>query len=89
MPLWLDMVRTPMAAPETPRLRRMRRTSQALCLSLAVAVFFAGAISRAAGRVGPCLITTLLIATVAYTALYLIGKHRADQAFLKQPGEAE
>lgn len=36
MPLWLDMLKTPMAAPETPRLKTMRRTFQALCILCAL-----------------------------------------------------
>ena len=38
MPLWLDMLRTPMAAPETRDLRRLRRIWQVLCLLLAATV---------------------------------------------------
>ena len=38
MPLWLDLLRTPMAAPETVPLRAKRRTWQLLCLSTALAV---------------------------------------------------
>ena len=38
MPLWLDMLRTPMAAPETRDLRRLRRIWQVLCLLLAASV---------------------------------------------------
>src|SRR3546814_11714535 len=35
MPLWLDMLRTPMAAPETIRLRVIRLAWLSLCVSLA------------------------------------------------------
>ncbi|MFX8620463.1 hypothetical protein ABTM24_19690, partial [Acinetobacter baumannii] len=34
----IAFIKTPMAAPETPRLRRMRRLWMALCWSLALAV---------------------------------------------------
>ena len=40
MPLWLDLLRTPMAAPETGALRRMRLVWQGLCLSVALVVGF-------------------------------------------------
>lgn len=86
MPLWLDLLRTPMAAPETSTLRRMRRTWQGLCLALAVAVFFVGFLSRVAGRAAQCVVAALLIGTAAYTLLYLGRKHRADQAFLEELG---
>jgi hypothetical protein len=89
MPLWLDMLTTPMAAPETPRLRRMRLIWQALCLALAASVIFAGALSRAFGPASPCLIAALLAATIAWSALYWTRKHRADRAFLDRLGDAE
>ena len=38
MPLWLDLLKTPMAAPETAELRGMRRTFQILCVASAVGV---------------------------------------------------
>src|SRR3546814_14217306 len=38
MPLWLDMLRTPMAAPETIRLRVMRLAWLSLCVALAGSV---------------------------------------------------
>ena len=40
MPLWLDLLRTPMAAPETRPLRRLRLAWQALCLTSAAVVGF-------------------------------------------------
>lgn len=86
MPLWLDLLRTPMAAPETPTLRRMRRTWQVLCLALAAAVLFVGVLNRVAGRAGVCMVAALLLGTLAYTALYLVCKQRADRAFLDQLG---
>lgn len=86
MPLWFDLLRTPMAAPETPTLRRMRRTWQGLCLALSAAVLFVGFLSQAAGRAGACLVAALLVGTAAYTALYLGRKHRADSAFLEELG---
>lgn len=86
MPLWLDLLRTPMAAPETSTLRRMRRTWQGLCLTLTAAVLFVGFLSRVAGHTGQCMVAALLIGTVAYTVLYLGRKHRTDQAFLEELG---
>ena len=40
MPLWLDLLCTPMAAPETRPLRRLRLAWQALCLTSAAVVGF-------------------------------------------------
>ena len=85
MPLWLDLLRTPMAAPETPALRRMRRTWQGLCLSVALMVGFFAQIHAA--RAAPCFAAALLVGAGLYTALYLRRKNAADNAFLEQAGE--
>lgn len=87
MPLWLDLLRTPMAAPETPALRRMRRTWQRLCLSVALMVGFFAQIHAAIGRAAPCFAAALLVGAGLYTALYLRRKNAADNAFLERAGE--
>ena len=87
MPLWLDLLRTPMAAPETPALSRMRRTWQGLCLSVALMVGLFAQIHAAIGRAAPCFAAALLVAAGLYTALYLRRKNAADNAFLERAGE--
>jgi hypothetical protein len=87
MPLWLDLLRTPMAAPETPALRRMRRTLQGLCLSVALMVGFFAQIHAAIGRAAPCFAAALLVGAGLYTALYLRRKNAAVNAFLERAGE--
>lgn len=87
MPLWLDMLRTPMAAPETADLRRLRRTWQILCLLLGASVLALQPLLRLLGRAAPCAIAALLVAALLTTALYLARKHRADTAFLDAAGE--
>ncbi|WP_337847849.1 hypothetical protein [Sphingomonas sp.] len=89
MPLWLDLLRTPMAAPETPVLRRMRRTWQILCLLLAASIIFLDPLRRVLGRAGPCLVAAVLIGTIVYTVLYLGRKQRADLRHLQQWEGAE
>ncbi|HEX7781955.1 MAG TPA: hypothetical protein VF509_04035 [Sphingobium sp.] len=89
MPLWLDLLRTPMAAPETPMLRRMRFTWQALCVSCALIVGLISPLRDAVGRVAPIGAALILLATVAYTCLYLFRKQRADRAFLDNAGGVE
>lgn len=54
MPLWLDLLCTPMAAPETRTLRRMRYIWQAMCLTCAVAIGFFSSIRHAVGRADRC-----------------------------------
>jgi hypothetical protein len=87
MPLWLDMLRTPMAAPETRGLRRLRLTWQMLCLSLGASVLGLEPLERWGGRAAPCAIAALLVATLLTTLLYLTRKHCADTAFLEPAGE--
>ncbi|MAM37024.1 MAG: hypothetical protein CL949_00635 [Erythrobacter sp.] len=87
MPLWLDLLRTPMAAPETRALRRMRRTWQCLCLLLALVVGLFVPFQRLGGRAAIAAVVAILIATVLYTALYLARKQRADSTFLGALGE--
>lgn len=89
MPLWLDMLRTPMAAPETRALRRLRLTWQALCLSLGASILCLQPLLRQFGRAASAAIAVLLVAVLATTALYLARKHRADAAFLEAIGEEQ
>ncbi|WP_010339777.1 hypothetical protein [Sphingobium yanoikuyae] len=88
MPLWLDLLRTPMAAPETRALRRMRLIWQGLCLSVALVVGFFSQVHAALGRAAPCLALGLIVAAGAHTWLYLRRKNAADNAFLERAGEA-
>ncbi|RVT39602.1 hypothetical protein [Sphingobium algorifonticola] len=87
MPLWLDLLRTPMAAPETADLRRLRRIWQILCLSLGASVLALEPLLALLGRAAPCAIAALLVAALLTTALYLARKHRADSAFFEAAGE--
>lgn len=89
MPLWLDLLRTPMAAPETKRLRGLRLTWMALCAASASVVAFFKPLHHDLGRLAPVLAAPLLLATLLVTALYLTRKHRADEAFLARSGEGE
>lgn len=89
MPLWLDLLRTPMAAPESRSLRRMRFTWQGLCLSLAFTVALFTPFHRVAGHLAPVFVAVLLVATAVYTWLYLARKQRIDRAFLERAGESE
>ncbi len=89
MPLWLDFLTTPMAAPETRRLRRLRYGWQAICLTLAVSIVAQDTLRGLVSRLAPAATGVLLIAAVTMTILYLGAKHRADTAFLDMPREAE
>lgn len=82
MPLWLDMLKTPMAAPETDRLRSMRRTWQVLCVLCAVGVLGISPLVALLGRAASFSTAALLATTALYAALYVFRKNRADNAFL-------
>ncbi len=85
MPLWLDLLRTPMAAPETDRLRGMRRTFQALCVGTALAVAANPVLVPLFGQAATFMTVALFVMTALHTVLYLLRKNRADEAWLMQP----
>lgn len=89
MPLWLDLLRTPMAAPETRALRRMRLTWQVLCLACALVVGLFKPLRHTVGRLAPLAAAVLLLTTLAVTAAYFLRKQRADNALLERSGSAE
>src|SRR3546814_9063374 len=77
MPLWLDFLTTPMAAPETCGLRRLRYGWQALCLTLAASIVAQGELRELVGRLAPAATGVLLAAAVMTTILYPGAKPRA------------
>lgn len=89
MPLWLDLLRTPMAAPETDDLRVMRRTFQILCVASALGVVGISPLVALLGRPASFVVAALLITTALHTALYVYRKNRADNAFLDAAGSTE
>lgn len=80
--LWLDLLRTPMAAPETPSLRRMRYLFQALCFLCAICIGTLSTILDLFGRRGTIAIGLLLTATSIHGIVYLLRKNSADTAWL-------
>lgn len=88
MPLWLELLRTPMAAPETSGLRRMRLVWQILCLSLAATLFMLEEIEAGAPDLAVPLAGALLVAVVLHTTVYWSRKNRADRALIA-PCEGE
>lgn len=87
MPLWLDMLRTPMAAPETRGLRRRRRLWQFLCIALAISVFFVGPL-RARFGPGAGLVCGVLLWTAVLSGIcYFRKKNAADNAWLARRSE--
>lgn len=89
MPLWLDLLRTPMAAPETQSLRRLRYGWQLLCLLTAATVGFYGPLHALLGQRAAALAFGLVLLLALHSLLYLARKHRADTAFLTRVGGGE
>ncbi|AKM11994.1 hypothetical protein [Croceicoccus naphthovorans] len=76
----LAFLLTPMAAPETPRLRRLRWALVLLCMGLAIAAHLNTASVALFGPVG-ALPALLLLAAAAITGVvYFRAKARADES---------
>ena len=82
MPLWLDLLRTPMAAPETDDLCVMRRTFQVLCVLSGLGVVAISPLVALFGRPAAFAVSAVLGMTAFYTALYVFRKNKADNAYL-------
>ena len=89
MPLWFDLLRTPMAAPETRHLRRMRIAWQVLCLLTALCVGFIAQLRGELGQGAPCIVAVLFMLTLAQSLIYWAAKQRADNTVLMSRKPAE
>ncbi len=87
MPWWLDLLRTPMAAPETPGLRRLRFIWLGLCLVLAIVVVAQPPLRAIGGPAAPIAAALLLFATILHGIVYFVLKARADTAWLGRAAE--
>ncbi|PKP94633.1 MAG: hypothetical protein CVT77_01865 [Alphaproteobacteria bacterium HGW-Alphaproteobacteria-16] len=91
MPLWLDLLRTPMAAPETAALRRWRLAWLVLCLALAACIMALSPLRRLAGPVAPAAAGVLLVAVLLVGLVYFRRKNAADRAWndsdVREPDE--
>ena len=90
MPLWLDMLRTPMAAPETRMLRRRRHLWQLLCIALAASILCLRPLRTLAGNTAGLVCAVLLLAALLCGIRYFRAKSAADDAWLAgRHGEVE
>ena len=80
--MWLDMLRTPMAAPETPALKAMRLAILWSAIALAVAIYSLQPLRTALGAGAVGALAGLVLALVVLVPVYVIAKNRADNAFL-------
>jgi len=88
---WLsERIPVPMAAPETPRLRRMRHTIIGICLALALTVLAWEPLLKLGGCYAFVALQALVLALVLLTLIWARAKWRADQAWLyRDQGEGE
>lgn len=77
----IDFLKTPMAAPETPRLRHMRRWWMALCWALALTVLLLPLLKALFGLWGASPALTLALAAPLHGFAYFRAKLRADEDF--------
>ncbi|WP_323810815.1 hypothetical protein [Sphingobium baderi] len=89
MPPWFDLLRTPMAAPETVRLRRLRVTWQLLCLLTALTVGFITPLRAAIGQAAPRLAAMLIACLLVQSRIYWAAKQRADSRADGSPEQPE
>lgn len=85
----IDFMKTPMAAPETSRLRRMRRLWMALCWSLALCVLLLPLLKLVLGTKAALPALLLSIVLALHGARYFSAKSRADAAYSKGDAHGE
>ncbi|WP_022676664.1 hypothetical protein [Novosphingobium sp. B-7] len=77
----ITFMKTPMAAPETAALRRMRKLWMALCWLLALAVLLLPILKALVGTWAALPALLLAIVTPLHGLVYFRAKARADDAF--------
>ena len=79
---WLDFLKTPMAAPETPGLRALRMVVLTLAVALALSIALLKPIRAVLGAGAGGAVAGLLVALFVLVPVYVIRKNRADGAYL-------
>lgn len=77
----ITFLKTPMAAPETSRLRHMRRWWMGLCWGLALAVLLLPLSKALLGEWGALPALLLVLAVPVHGLIYYRSKSLADEAF--------
>lgn len=80
----IDFLKTPMAAPETARLRHMRRWWMALCWALALAVLLLPLLKALFGLWGVSPALILALAAPLHGCAYFRDKLKADEDFAQR-----
>lgn len=76
----LAFLLTPMAAPETPRLKRLRRALVLLCMGLAIAAPLNSDSVALFGPLGALPALLLMVAAPVMAIVYFRAKARADES---------
>lgn len=85
----IDFLRTPLAAPETPRLRRLRLSWTGLCVALGIAVLCNSALVSLLGPGAALPALLLLVVMPLMGFIYLRAKSRADAAYFGELASPE
>lgn len=82
MNIWLDFLKTPMAAPETPGLRMLRMVVLSLAVALALSIALLKPMRALLGAGAGGSVAGLLVALFVLVPVYVIRKNRADDSYL-------
>ena len=80
--MWLDILRTPMAAPETPALKAKRLAIMWSAIGLAIAICALQPLRAVLGAGAGGALAGLVLALAVLAPVYVIAKNRADNAYL-------
>lgn len=80
--MWLDFLKTPMAAPETSGLRALRMIVLSLAVALALSIAMLKPLRLLLGVGAGGAIAGLLVALAVLVPVYVFRKNRADGAYL-------
>lgn len=81
-PLWLELMLTPMGAPETRWLRAMRMTLVAGLVLVAAGTLNLDVVVHVGGRIGTGLLAGLCLAMAMLALIYAGTKLRADARWI-------
>jgi len=79
----IDYMKTPMAAPETPTLKRMRVTLMVLCCLVAVGSMLITVLVNVLGLGAAAIMVLLVVVTPVHALIYFAKKNRVDENFAR------
>ena len=79
---FLDWLKTPMAAPETPTLKTIRMAILGISIAIVISIVAIDPLRAAIGIGAGAVVAGLLLVLAALVPVYLVIKTRADDAHL-------